>query len=329
LILRRTPGTRTDLAFRIVALASLVSAFAQVTLGGVVRVANAGLGCPDWPLCHGRLIPPFELLALIEYSHRLSASVLGVLVLATAILAWVFYRSSLWLSVPSTLGLVLVVAASGLGGATVLTELAWWVVLFHLGIAEGVVACMAIVSVVAWKALKGQPAVQREVTMTDGFERLVLAAVVGVFVLIMSGSYMVGHGYGSSCGTWPLCRDSLFPDGEPYLTHMAHRFVTAAVGVVLAATVFGAWSARRKRPDVAWTGLTLGTLFIAQALVGAGTVWAGFATEMKALHLSVATAVWLTVASLAVLVHSPLRFGPGGPTTSPKEAAAGTEGSTP
>ena len=61
---------------------ALIDAVAQVTLGGIVRVTGSGLGCPDWPLCYGQIIPPFKLDTLIEYSHRLSGMILGILVLS-------------------------------------------------------------------------------------------------------------------------------------------------------------------------------------------------------------------------------------------------------
>ena len=150
MIQQRTPGKRIHLIFRVVAVAALVVAFTQITLGGVVRVTGSGLGCPDWPLCYGQIIPPFEIDTLIEYTHRLSASTLSLLMLATAGMAWVFYRSNPWIMISSVSGLVLVVVAAALGGATVLTELAWWVRLFHLAIAELVVATMVIVSLVGW-----------------------------------------------------------------------------------------------------------------------------------------------------------------------------------
>ena len=141
---------RTGLIFRVLAVASLVAAFAQVTLGGIVRVTGSGLGCPDWPLCHGQLIPPFEFATLIEYSHRLSASVLGVLVLGTTIVVMMRYRPNRWGKNSVLTALALVIVAAILGGATVLTELAWWLRLLHLGIAEGVVAALIIAVVVSW-----------------------------------------------------------------------------------------------------------------------------------------------------------------------------------
>ena len=305
---RRSPGERGRLLFRLVAAAALVSAFGQVALGGVVRVTGSGLGCPDWPLCHGRLVPPFELTTLIEYSHRLSASVLVVLVLGVAVLAWILYRSNRWIMVPSLLGLGLLVAAAVLGGVTVLTELDWRFVLAHLGIAELVVACMAIASVVAWRTDAQPRADEPESGASDRFSRLIVASVAGAFILILSGSYMVGYGAGSSCGTWPLCGGSVVPDGAPYAIHMGHRFVAAAVGLLIAVTVFSAWRRRTQRPEIAWAGLTLAVIFSSQVVVGAGTVWAGFSAQMKAVHLSLATLVWIAVVLLATLVFSAQRI---------------------
>src|SRR6202162_2366683 len=79
--------------FRRLAVLTAVFAYLQIALGGVVRVSGSGLGCPDWPLCHGRPYPPANLHAIIEYSHRSVGSVTGVLIIATVISAWVVWRS--------------------------------------------------------------------------------------------------------------------------------------------------------------------------------------------------------------------------------------------
>src|SRR2546422_9657456 len=133
-------------------LASLavVATYALIILGGLVRTAGAGLACPDWPLCHGRLIPPLDPLVLIEWSHRFVASIVGLLTLAVGFAAWRLRRAGQPGFVGlSALALVLVVIQIGLGGLTVRHELTAWLIVAHLGTAMAFFATLIIIGVIA------------------------------------------------------------------------------------------------------------------------------------------------------------------------------------
>src|SRR5438477_7958396 len=93
--------------FRTLAVATAVVTYALVVLGGVVRVSGSGLGCPDWPLCHGHLLPPLDLHSIIEYSHRTTASLTSVLLVSTALAAWLLGRRRPDLRWPATIALLL------------------------------------------------------------------------------------------------------------------------------------------------------------------------------------------------------------------------------
>ena len=294
-----TAGTvksgRGRLAYRIVVLAALITAVGQVALGGVVRVTGSGLGCPDWPLCHGRIIPPFELETLIEYSHRLSASVLSILVVAATVLAWRVLRENRTAIISTAVALGLVAMAAVVGGVTVLTELAWWVVTVHLALAEALVASLVIASAAGWDAGSGKRSGN-----AGGFERLLKVTLIGTFALILSGSYMVGLGYGSTCATWPLCRGDVLPQGEASLVHMAHRYMAGLVGILTAGVALSAWT-RRINSNSGRAALALIGLFLIQTLLGAATVWTGFASALKSVHLVAATLVWVALIYLAAI----------------------------
>ena len=294
---------RVHTLFRIVVVAAILSAFFQVTLGGVVRVTDSGLGCPDWPLCHGEIIPPFDTATLIEYSHRLSGSVLGLLVIATTAIAWMRFRDNRLVWYTSVAALVLVIVAGILGGVTVLTELAWQYRLLHLAIAEILIGCLVVAAIAGWNPYSSAPT-KADSEQADSLKPLIIASLVGAFILILSGSYMVGEGYGTSCATWPLCRGSILPEGWAYTVHMGHRYIAAIVGIVILWTAWKAWDSAAPQSPVRMAAAFLVTAFALQIAVGAFVIWVGFSADLKATHLSLATLVWVFLVFLTALIYS-------------------------
>jgi heme A synthase len=68
----------TDVHFHAL-LAAAVMTVLLIALGGVVCVTESSQGCPDWPWCYGRLIPPPRMDSIIEYTHRLIAALTSLL----------------------------------------------------------------------------------------------------------------------------------------------------------------------------------------------------------------------------------------------------------
>jgi cytochrome c oxidase assembly protein subunit 15 len=109
-----------------------------MAVGSATRVMNAGLACPDWPLCFGQLVPSkqMNLQVFLEWFHRLDAALIGLSAIALAGLSW-WYRRSLpnWLPWASTFALGLIVFQGVLGGLTVTELLRFDIVTAHLGTA--------------------------------------------------------------------------------------------------------------------------------------------------------------------------------------------------
>src|SRR5919112_773292 len=90
--------------FRRLVTATLVATFVLILIGGIVRVSDSGLGCGPagsgthgWPLCEGGLVPEATSESIIEYSHRIAAAVVSVLIALLAYVAFRHRRSYRWL----------------------------------------------------------------------------------------------------------------------------------------------------------------------------------------------------------------------------------------
>jgi cytochrome c oxidase assembly protein subunit 15 len=109
-----------------------------MAIGSATRVMNAGLACPDWPLCYGELVPAkqMNLQVFLEWFHRLDAALIGISAIALFGLSW-WHRRVLphWLPWASTFALFLIVFQGILGGLTVTELLRFDIVTAHLGTA--------------------------------------------------------------------------------------------------------------------------------------------------------------------------------------------------
>ena len=283
-------------AFRVLSVATAVVTYALVVLGGVVRVSGSGLGCPDWPLCHGHLLPPLNLHAIIEYSHRTTASLTSALVLLTAAVAWLAWRKRRDLVIPATVALGLLIVQVILGAITVRLELPPMIVLAHLATA---MALLGAVCVTAVAALTPAPAG----AIDRVARRRMLLAASGTYLLLISGSLVVGSGASGACNAWPLCGGgfSLSFDGLPAI-QLLHRVIAGVIGLLIILSLASVLARHRRHAAVrATVALTLAALAF-QVVVGAAVVTLRLPAALRGLHLALASAVWAGTVILAVIV---------------------------
>ena len=294
----------------IVAAACL--AFLVVVAGAYVRLSDAGLGCPDWPLCYGRSVPAQiadgDALAKAwkEMAHRYLAGALGILIFVLALISW-RTRQSPWLAT-AIVALVIFQAALGMWTVTLLLRPA--IVAAHL--AGG----MATLALLVWFALR-----QWEFDASPAARALRGPAVAGLAVVaaqIVLGGWVSANYAALACPDLPLCLGQALPpmdfgnafhvlrelgvarDGEPLsreaLTaiHWSHRaFALVALGV-LAWTV---WKTRRVA-ELRPLGMLVLALLGLQIALGAANVALGLPLALAAAHNAGAA---LLLASLVVL----------------------------
>jgi len=144
---------------RRMALVSTIATYILIFIGGLVRVSGAGLGCPDWPKCFGRWIPPTDVsqlpagidpslfnitLAWIEYLNRLSGMLVGILIAITAVLALMHARRVPRIFWPAVAAGLLTALQGWQGSVVISSELEPMVVSVHA------VLALIIVSLLVW-----------------------------------------------------------------------------------------------------------------------------------------------------------------------------------
>ncbi|MDR7427597.1 MAG: heme o synthase [Armatimonadota bacterium] len=270
-----------------------------IGLGGVVRATGAGLACPDWPLCQGRLVPPLQGPVLIEYSHRLLAAVVGLATLLLATFVWRRQRRHRGLLGLVVAALVLLGGQVVLGGLTVRTELTAALVAGHLGTAATFLAVLLLLYAATWRRRSGGWPASPALRATAP-----LAAVV-VLAQMVLGGYVSGSGAALACPDFPLCRGAVIPRlVGPVLPHFLHRVGALAVALVV---FLVAWQARRSGTPLRRLALGSAGLVVVQIALGALNIATRVVPPVTVLHLLAATVLFGNLVLLVGLSAAPQR----------------------
>jgi cytochrome c oxidase assembly protein subunit 15 len=292
-------------------IATTLLAFCVVGLGAYVRLADAGLGCPDWPGCYGHLVgvpesaaehevaasafpgKPVEVgKAWKEMIHRYAAGTLGLLILGIAISAWRRAGSSRpWLET-GLVGLVVFQALLGMWTVTLLLKPV--IVTAHLlgGMATWALLVLCLARA---KVSTGETALPGRSTRLLG--RAALVALVGQIAL---GGWVSSNYAALACPDFPACRGAWLPIDGPTFIHMIHR-----LGALLVLVIVGAYATLLLRQSAT---RRLGALLVGLLALQVGL---GIANVLLSLPLPVAVAHNLGAALLlATLVVANLgRYG--------------------
>ncbi|MXX80044.1 MAG: heme A synthase [Chloroflexi bacterium] len=307
-----------------VGLGLVIGLLVLTALGGIVRVTGSGLACPDWPACYGSVFPTGDFgefaayQVWLEWTHRLVAAIMGLIILGYAIATWrrLPDRPQVWW--PAVAAIPLLAVQVVLGGLTVTERLEDVIVTLHLATAMLILAAVAVswLGTFDWRVVTSEdeaPLGSNAPSQARTFARVVLVTVILVYAVVVVGSYVthvgagpdsgahVGPG-GAACGNqWPLCYGGLWPDGEYAQWNMSHRLLVLVGGLAIFGAAMGVVMLRpRSRP------LTLllhgaATLYLAQVFIGAAMIWINFDNWARALHLSMGSIVWLLTAAAALV----------------------------
>jgi heme a synthase len=286
--------TVTPTQYAVAAYCALVAFTAIALSGAAVRLTGSGLGCPQWPRCYGKVYPPLNTHALIEFSNRMVTIPVTIAAFAAFALAFrrrPYRRDLVRLSALLPLG---VFAQAVLGGLTVRGELDYGWVMGHFALSMMVLAAAVAL---AWRASHepgGRP--------RTADRALVLAAratvgLGGVTIFAGTAATAAGPHAGGSPGQHI---NRLAFDGKGTMDFLIHRHgeIALAFGLVAVATW---WLAHRAsathRADAMVRRASTATcaLIALQGLVGLDQYKTHLPTELVWVHVSLASLTWVSV----------------------------------
>jgi heme A synthase len=281
---------------------TVLAAFGLIILGAVVRATGSGLACPDWPLCHGRLIPPFQVQVLLEWLHRLVAFVVSLLMfgLTIAILARAELRRVLLPRLVLALGLLVMQIL--LGALTVWRLLQFGVVTWHLGNALLLFAALLAIAERAQRlADKGA-----HVRVALGPRIGLLSACVATLLQMMLGGLVSTTHAGLACPDFPGCHGELMPPLEGLVgLQMIHRLGAYLLLALLVGVAFAAQ--RVEDPRVRATATVAPALVLLQVVLGVFNVLLAVPVWITAAHLATGSVLFglLVLATLRAFARPP------------------------
>jgi protoheme IX farnesyltransferase len=313
--------------FQKLAALTLGTAILLVTVGVVVRATDSGLGCPDWPLCHGQLLPPLDdPKAWIEWIHRTIAVVIGFEILGLAALAVRDHRQRSSLVWPAVAAVGLVGFQAWLGRETVRLGNSGESVTAHLAAAMLLVALLVYLTVRA-----GFPARFGTAGASQRFTLLAAFATVATFALLLFGSHVTATDSALIFPDWPLMSGTLTPAlTEVTSAHVLHRWVAAVVGAIVGVVAVIAWRTQRDRPTLVRLAWSSALLFAIQIVIGGLQVLTRLSAWTQTLHLALGAVIFAMLVALTVKSFYLARSvtAPAGPMTdADRDAQRGAGGS--
>lgn len=254
--------------------------FVLLIWGNLVAGLHAGLACPDWPLCHGSVLPPFRWDIYMEFTHRVIG---GVTSLFLVILSYRRFRAyNGYLKLIPVMIVLLLLAQILLGGIVVLLELPVDLTTYHFANAIVIFALTLYISFYDGNKRKPRFSI-------GGYKGVFFFLGILVFAQTVLGAYVRHSGSGLACPDFPTCLGYWIPPelSGIILNHYVHRLLAYVITLTVFILLLSSYMSKGLRlfRKELWILLCLIALQIA---LGVGVVLTKLSFAVTALHLAIA-----------------------------------------
>jgi cytochrome c oxidase assembly protein subunit 15 len=262
----------------------VLAIFCLISLGGLVRNAGAGLACPDWPLCFGKVMPPMDVRIFLEWFHRLIAGFISIFVLALSIYTYMNPHLRSRIGKYCAWALALLSFQVVLGGMTVIGLLGPKWVTSHLavGLAFYGVLLVLFMEVFLWA--------KEPFVLNRRLRRWAGAAVLAVYGQAILGGLVSSNYAGLACPDFPTCNGQWWPALDGLIKfQMLHRLGAYTVTLIVVAAFAVIYKQRNELTfsDAGWSALWLmPIILVVQVALGIGSVLWQLPLPLSVAHLA-------------------------------------------
>ena len=303
---------------RILAILASIVGYFVLLMGSLVTTTGSGQGCGNsWPFCHGQIIPgTITVAGIIEYSHRVMSSVDGLLVLALAIGAWLFYKQDFRAKLFGFLSLFFVILQGALGALTVVYEgtfVKTWLLSVHFGLSLIAFASALLLAIRLFQIDREQRGVERdESAKRTAVERLqypVWGLAIYTYIVVYTGALVEHAGALMACGYQvPGCGSTYLPN----LTSTAgiqvlHRFAASSLWILVLALLIVVMRRYSQQRDIVRGAAWAFVLITLQAVSGVAQVLTGGQMIAILSHTTIISVFFAVLSYLCMQVGWPWR----------------------
>jgi cytochrome c oxidase assembly protein subunit 15 len=232
--------------------------FGLIAFGGAVRAMNAGLSCPDWPLCFGQVIPDYHPQVYFEFIHRVIAGLVSIAALTLNIKIMSHREVSSSIKWCAGAALCLLLSQVIMGGLTVILQLHDKIVAGHLALGTGFFALSLWVylSLVYTKKFVGSAA-------TAQGRKPALILLPSIYAQILLGGLVASNYAALVCTEFPLCHGEFIPTLQGIIgLHIIHRLGAYTLATIITATVIYVLRTNTCPEYRKWAKALLGLIFV-------------------------------------------------------------------
>lgn len=269
---------------------ALILLFILLVWGNLVAGLKAGLACPDWPLCHGQVVPPWRWDIYVEFIHRVIGGITSIFIFILC-----YQRFKAYIGAIKTIPLlvvVLLIFQIVLGGIVVIMELPVDLTTFHF--ANAIVIFALVVYMVSYDGINSNPTFN-----ISGYKGVFFFLSLLIFAQAVLGAYVRHSSSGLACPDFPTCLGYWIPPeiSGIVLNHFAHRGVAYLIALIVVILLFASYSSMmlsKYRNKL----LILAGLIILQIGLGAAVVLTQLNYAFTALHFFIALLI------LTIVLHA-------------------------